>query len=166
MGSLFANIGRDLVSNMVIASSLLPRPLRPRLLRLLGMNVARSRISPRCWFSNVRNITIGDDAYLNYDVRVDSGAPVRIGSRCLIGMRVNIVTTSHEIGGPERRGGMTKFAPVTIGDGSWIGADVTILPGVSIGRGVVVAAGSVVTRDAPANTLVGGVPARHIRDID
>jgi maltose O-acetyltransferase len=64
-----------------------------------------------------------------------------------------------------RRAGDLKAEPVTIGDGAWIGARATILPGVTIGGGAVVAAGSVVTRDLPANVLAGGVPARVIREL-
>jgi maltose O-acetyltransferase len=61
---------------------------------------------------------------------------------------------------------MAKAAPVRIGNDVWIGGNVTILPGVTIGNNVVVAAGAVVTKDVPDNSLVGGVPARLIREIE
>ncbi|WP_460723110.1 acyltransferase [Microbacterium aureliae] len=80
-------------------------------------------------------------------------------------MGATVVTSSHRIGGPDQRAGAHEFAPVTISDGSWIGANVTILPGVTIEEGVVVAAGAVVTKDCRANTLYAGVPARAIRPL-
>ena len=72
----------------------------------------------------------------------------------------------HEIGPAEYRCGRLVAAPITIGDGVWIGSCVTILPGVSIGSGAVIAAGATVVRDIPQNTLAGGVPAKVVRDLD
>jgi maltose O-acetyltransferase len=92
-------------------------------------------------------------------------APIVIGRGVSIGPRVTLVTVSHEIGDAARRAGPATAGPITVGDGAWIGAGATILPGVTVGAGAVVAAGAVVTDDVAANALVGGVPARLIREL-
>ena len=75
----------------------------------------------------------------------------------------SLLTVDHEIGGGDKRCGKHDCRPIVIGDGAWLGARVTVLPGVTVGAGSVVAAGAVVTRDVPAHTLVAGVPARIMR---
>jgi maltose O-acetyltransferase len=75
------------------------------------------------------------------------------------------LTVDHEIGPSENRCGEVLVAPVIIGDGAWLASRVTILPGVTVGNGSIVAAGAVVTHDVPPNTLVAGVPARVVRDL-
>jgi len=79
---------------------------------------------------------------------------------------VTILTVDHEIGPPDERCGTEVAAPVEIGDGCWLGSHVTILPGVRVGEGAIVAAGSLVTRDVAPNMLVGGVPARVLRNLE
>lgn len=78
-------------------------------------------------------------------------------------MKCTFVTGSHEIAGPNQRAGSEQSGPISIGDGTWIGASVTVLPGVAIGVGAVIAAGSVVVRDVAPNTLVAGVPAAFVK---
>ena len=157
--------GRDVVLNVLVASPLLPRPLRWRALRLFGLDVVRARISAGGFYGS-RRISIGEASLLNYQVFIDSSHQVTIGERCHVGMRTVIITGSHEVGTPARRAGVASGGPVAIGDGSWIGANVTILPGVSIGRGCVVAAGAVVAEDCGPDGLYAGVPARRIRSLD
>jgi acetyltransferase-like isoleucine patch superfamily enzyme len=96
---------------------------------------------------------------------VDLAAPVRIGSGVRIGHDVTLLTVNHTIGSEELRSGTREFQGIDIGDGTWIASRVTVLPNVHIGSGCVVAAGAVVSRDVPANTLVAGVPARVIRSL-
>lgn len=106
-------------------------------------------------------VRIGNDVFIGRDAYVRPH--VTIGSRVSIGPFVRLISDTHEIGNSARRAGRNVFLPISIGDGTWIGASVTVVGGVSIGRGCVVAAGSIVTSDVPDNTLVGGVPARTIR---
>ncbi|MDI6943123.1 DapH/DapD/GlmU-related protein [Microbacterium barkeri] len=106
-------------------------------------------------------VRIGEDVFINRDAYIRPGTT--IGDRVNIGPFVRLITDTHEIGGPERRAGAVRHDPIEIGDGTWIGAATTILSGVRIGSGCVVAAGSVVTKNVPANTVVGGVPAKIIR---
>ena len=84
----------------------------------------------------------------------------------MIGPNTLITTVGHPLSALERRDYMAYAKPVRIGNDVWIGGNVTILPGVTIGNNVVVAAGAVVTKDIPDNTLVGGVPAKKIRDLE
>lgn len=112
----------------------------------LGMFIKLGRrvfVNQACVFMDRGGITVEDDVK--------------------IGPRVNLITENHGLE-PNKRNILTS-KPIVIKRNSWIGAAVTILPGVTVGENAVVAAGAVVTRDVPANTVVAGVPARVIRDI-
>lgn len=110
-----------------------------------------------------RNITIGARTFINMGCSFQDWGGITIGDDCLIGHNCTICTVNHSKE-PERRGDMT-CAPVRIADRVWIGANVTILPGVTIGRGAIVAAGAVVTKDVEPCTVVAGVPARLIKSL-
>jgi maltose O-acetyltransferase len=110
--------------------------------------------------------SVGADTYISGPLRVNIGGAIHIGDRVNIGHDCMLLTVDHEIGGPERRAGVSCNRPIVIGDGVWIGSRVVVLPGVTIGTGAVVAAGAVVSRDVPAHTLVGGVPASVLRSLD
>ncbi|MCP3931078.1 MAG: acyltransferase [Bacteroidetes bacterium] len=114
-----------------------------------------------------KNIEIGKGSFINTEIRF--GVPndkVTIGENVQIGPRVMFETMNHGLGyiPGKGRGGWTK--PITIEDKVWVGGGSIITQGVTIGRGSVVAAGSVVTKDVEADTIVGGVPAKFIRKID
>lgn len=102
-------------------------------------------------------VRIGANTFLNRDVYVR--AHTTIGEGVSIGPFTRIISDTHEAGTPARRAGRPRFDPITIGSGTWIGANVTILGGVTIGEGSVIAAGSVVTRDVEPHSMVAGVPA-------
>lgn len=106
-------------------------------------------------------VTVGSSVFINRDAYVRPH--VTIGDRVNLGPFVRLITDTHEIGPASRRAGTVSHAPISVGDGTWIGAGAIVLPGVSIGAGVVVAAGAVVSEDVPDNALVGGIPARVIR---
>lgn len=108
-------------------------------------------------------ITVGERCQFNRDSYVR--ANVTIGDYCNIGAFVRIISDSHEISLGTRRAGTLSFPDIIIGNGVFIGASVTILGNVTIGPGAVIAAGSLVNKDVPANTVVGGVPARKIKDL-
>lgn len=112
-----------------------------------------------------KNIHVGDDFLTNYNVTILDIAPVHIGNSCMIGPNTLITTVGHPLDKQGRRERIGICRPVTIGDDVWIGGNVSILPGVTIGNNVVIAAGAVVTRDVPDNCVVDGVPARKIKDL-
>ena len=109
---------------------------------------------------------MGFQSYCNYGCFFDLGECIYIGNNVAIVMNVKFITTSHEIGEPSRRAAKPIREPVYVGDGSWIGADTTILPGVRIGKGVVVGAGSLVTKDLDDNSIYVGRPAYKIKELD
>ncbi|MEU1714492.1 sugar O-acetyltransferase [Nocardiopsis dassonvillei] len=111
------------------------------------------------------NTAFGEDVFVNQGCTFMDRGGIRVGNRVMIAPRVSLITGGHPLPLAERREYLS-FAPIVIEDDVWIGAAAVVTQGVTIGAGSVVAAGAVVTRDVPARTLVGGVPARVIRAID
>jgi acetyltransferase-like isoleucine patch superfamily enzyme len=110
-------------------------------------------------------LEIGSHTYINYGCSIGATLLVRLGPRCRIGSHVILMDNDfHELD-PERRDEMPASAPIILEENVWIGVRAIVLRGVTIGAGSVVAAGSVVVRDVPPRTLVGGVPARPIRSL-
>lgn len=109
------------------------------------------------------NIHIGDRFYANADCIFLDTCEIRIGDNCLLGPRVSLYTVNHPLEAAARRTGIERGRPIRIGDDVWVGGGAIVVPGVTVGDGAVIAAGSVVTRDVPAGALVGGNPARVIR---
>ncbi len=114
---------------------------------------------------NGKKIHIGDNFTGNYNLTILDIREVYIGDNVMIGPNTLITTVGHPLSPLERRSHTAFAKPIHIGNDVWIGGNVTILPGVTIGNNVVVAAGAVVTKDVPDNCVVGGVPARKIKDI-
>lgn len=110
------------------------------------------------------NIHIGRNVFVNSGCKFQDQGGIYLGDRVLIGHNVVLATLNHDLD-PARRADMHP-APIRVGDDAWIGSGSIVLPGVTIGEGAVAAAGAVVTKDVPARTVVGGVPARAIRAID
>jgi acetyltransferase-like isoleucine patch superfamily enzyme len=140
--------------------------LKAVFLRLNGAKVGQRVIFyPGVWMTPARNLVIGDDVDLALDVLVQSSGGVTIGDRALIGYRTFITSGNHVI--PPKPGRIFDAGaickPVVIENDVWIGAYCVILPGVTIGEGAVIAAGSVVTRSVEPFTVVGGCPAKVIR---
>ena len=106
---------------------------------------------------------IGKHVFINHACSFLDLGGITIEDHVLIGPRVNLVTENHPLDPADRRALICKA--IVIKRNAWIGAASTILPGVTIGENAVVAAGSVVTNDVPANTVVAGIPAKHIKNI-
>lgn len=111
-----------------------------------------------------KNISIGKRVFINSGCRFQDQGGITIGDDALLGHNVVLATLNHIVE-PARRKDMTPAA-IVIGKNVWIGSNTTILPGVTIGDNAIVAAGAVVTKDVPANTVVGGVPAKELKRID
>lgn len=130
--------------------------------RLAGMKIGRgSAIHVGANFFQPKNIVIGEDTVIGYRVFMDGRAPITIGSHVDIASEVMIYNSQHDIDHP---GFCAVEKPVMIGDYVFVGPRAMILPGVTVGRGAVVAGGAVVTKDIPAGWVVGGVPAVKIRE--
>lgn len=139
------------------------------LLRLAGARIGkRVTFYPGVWVMTGRNLVVGDDVDLALDVLITTDGGVTIGNRVLIGYRTMILSRNHTI--PKDRGPIFAAGhsskPVHIDDDSWIGGNCIILPGVTIGKGCVIGAGSVVTKSIPDYTIAVGNPARPIRTRD
>ena len=111
------------------------------------------------------NIYVGDNFYANFGCVILDVAEVRIGKNCLIAPQVGIYTATHPIDPTERVSGLEYAQPITIGDNCWIGGNAVINPGVTLGSNVVVASGAVVTKSFGDNLVIGGNPAKVIKDI-
>jgi maltose O-acetyltransferase len=112
------------------------------------------------------NIKLGDKVFFNFNCVVLDVTWVTIGSRTLFGPNVQIYTATHPINHKERASGLEYAKPVTIGEDVWVGGSAVICPGVTIGDRSVIGAGSVVTKDIPADVFAAGNPCRVIRTLE
>ena len=111
-----------------------------------------------------KNLKIGENVFINAGCRFQDQGGITIGDGTLIGHNVVLATINHDLDPAHRNDNLP--APILIGKNVWIGANATVLPGVTIGDNAVIAAGAVVTKDVPADVVVGGVPAKMIRHIE
>ena len=111
------------------------------------------------------NITIGNNFYTNHKCTILDGAKVTFGDNVFIAPNVVFSTAGHAIDAGQRAKGLEIALPITVGDNVWIGANVSVLPGVSIGSNTIIGAGSVVNKDIPDGVIAAGVPCRVIRRI-
>lgn len=144
-------------------SFLLPLSIRRGLLRMAGLRIGRRVTGLRqCGFETKR-ISIGDGSFVNVGCWFEGAGQVDIGSNVFLGPQVMIITSVHESDESGQAARMPTPGRVSIGDRCWLGARVTVLPGVTIGEGTIIGAGAVVTRDCKPNAVYVGVPARQIR---
>ncbi len=142
-----------------------PEELRVLFSKLIGKPVDETfAIFPPFHTDCGKNIHIGTHVFINMGCKFQDQGGIFIGNGTLIGHNVVLATLNHAMQPNERSTMIPK--PIHIGERVWIGSNATILPGVTIGDGAVVAAGAVVTKDVPKNTVVGGVPAVKIREIE
>jgi maltose O-acetyltransferase len=145
--------------------------LRARILRLAGFQIGSG-----CMFLGMptfiggpgleKRLKMGNNCILNVNCLFDLCGVVTFGSHVSLGPEVMFITGSHEMNSSGKRAGKVFPEPITVHDGTWLGARVVVLPGITIGAGSIVGAGAVVTRNVPPNTVVGGVPARIIRRME
>ena len=132
---------------------------------VFGYQVPQSlRVFPPFYTDFGKNIVVGEHVFINACCHFQDQGGVTLGDGCLIGHNVVFATLNHDMN-PEKRAAMTP-APIVLGKRVWVGSNSTILQGVTIGDNAIIAAGAVVTKDVPANTVVGGVPTKFIRNIE
>lgn len=141
------------------------KSIRPFFLKFFFSSVGKEIcIENNIYFGKGKDISIGDKSGIGINARLQG--PLKIGNYVMMGPNVSIYTENHctaDINTPMMSQGFTDKKQVTIEDDVWIGINVTILPGVTIGKGSVLAAGAVVTKDVPSYTIVGGNPAKIIK---
>lgn len=140
--------------------------LRTQLMQRLFKNVGKNVwIEPdfKCEFG--KNITIEDDVYINFGCVILDCAEVTIGSHTLLGPNIGLYAANHSTDATERINGGCYGKPIHIGKNVWLGGDVKVLPGVSIGDNTIIGTGSIVTKNIPANVIAVGNPCKVIRAI-
>lgn len=141
-----------------------PDEVRSMLSQLFGYTVpATLRVFPPFYTDFGKNIHVGEHVFINACCHFQDHGGVTLGDGCQIGHNVVFATLNHGVT-PEDRP-HTYPAPIVLGRSVWVGSNSTILQGVTIGDNAIIAAGAVVTKDVPANTVVGGVPAKVIKQI-
>ena len=154
------------VFGYLAAHALMPQRLRIRLLRAAGVVVeGHLEVLSGLRLTGEGRLTVGDCCFLNHECLIDTAGDVTLGRNVALANRVALLTSGHETDDPRSRAGRRTLRPIVIGDGAWLGANVTVLGGVTIGEGAVVAAGSLVRADVPPHTLWAGVPARLVRSL-
>lgn len=139
-----------------------PEEIRDIFSRLTGKPVDDGfGIFPPFYTDCGKNITVGKNVFFNSGCKLQDQGGITIGDNALIGHNVVLATLNHNLD-PEHRADLIP-APIHIGKNVWIGANASVMPGVTIGDGAIVAAGAVVTKDVPTNTVAAGVPAKPIR---
>jgi acetyltransferase-like isoleucine patch superfamily enzyme len=138
--------------------------VRERLSEIIGSSIHEStRIFPPFHTNFGIFITLGRNVFINHACSFLDLGGITIEDDVLIGPKVNLITENHPLDPSDRQALLLK--PIVIKRNAWIGAAATILPGVTIGENAVVAAGAVVSKNVPANTVVGGIPAKIIKAV-
>ena len=139
--------------------------IRKRLSEIIGTQLDERTTVFAPFYTNFGRFTqIGKNVFINHACSFLDMGGITIEDEVLLGPKVNLITENHPLDPTDRKALVCK--PILIKRNAWIGAAATILPGVTIGENAVVAAGAVVAKDVPANTIVGGVPAKFIKTID
>lgn len=139
--------------------------IRKRLSAIIGSELDESTTVFAPFYINFGRFTqIGKNVFINHACSFLDLGGITIEDEVLLGPKVNLITENHPLDPADRRALICK--PIVIKRNAWIGAAATILPGVTIGENAVVAAGAVVTTDVPANTIVGGIPAKVLKNLN
>lgn len=154
------------VAMAVLTSELMPSTARSQALRALGARLGPGALCAAGVLVTLPSrLEMGARTYINMDVLLETSGGLILEDDAQVGTGTKIFTTTHDVGPSERRVGPRRYRSVRIGRGAWISSNVTILPGVSIGGGAIVAAGAVVSRDLPPDGLYAGVPARLVKEL-
>lgn len=142
-----------------------PEEIRDLMFKLTGKPIDESfAMFPPFYTDCGKNIIIGKNVFINSGCRFQDQGGISIGDDSLIGHNVVLATLNHGFAPNERKN--MHPAPIVIGKNVWIGANATVVPGVTIGDNAIIAAGAVVTKDVPSNTVAGGIPAKVIKNLE
>ncbi|EPC03214.1 maltose O-acetyltransferase [Litchfieldella anticariensis FP35 = DSM 16096] len=133
---------------------------------LLGSTGENIYMEPNIRVDYGYNIHVGENFFANFDCTILDVCEVRFGDNCMLAPGVQIYTATHPLNPTERNSGKEYAKPIAFGNNVWIGGGAIINPGVTVGDNVVIASGAVVTNDVPDNVVVGGNPARIIKQIE
>ena len=133
--------------------------------KLLPNSSKATFIQPPFYCDYGYNIKTGKGVFFNFNCTLLDIATIKIGEKTIIGPNAQIYTAIHPINAEERMTNIEKGKPIIIGKNVWIGGNVTICPGVKIGDKSVIGAGSVVTKDIPANVMAAGNPCKVIKEL-
>ena len=150
-----------------LGSSLLALFIKQKLIKRIFGSIGKNYWIEAAFHANFagKHVFIGDYFYANFNLTLVDDGKITIGNHVMIGPNVTLVTATHPISPKLRENNLQYNMPVTIKDGVWIGANVTVLPGVTIGKNSVIGAGSVVTKDIPDNVVAYGNPCKVHREI-
>lgn len=132
---------------------------------LFGRTGEHIYVNPPLYVDYGRHIFMGENVYCNMDCLFLDVNTITIGNNVMFGPRVSLYTAGHPIDAEVRISDLEFGLPIVIEDNVWVGGSATILPGVTVGKNSIVASGAIVTKDVPANCIVGGNPARVLREI-
>ncbi len=164
MPEAWTAIARTLQLSIELNNSTDTQLMRERLSNIIGSKIDESTTVFAPFHTNFgQHIKFGKNVFVNHACSFLDMGGITIEDNVQIGPRVNITTENHPIDPLKRKD--LDLKPVVIKRNAWIGAGATILPGVTVGENSIVAAGAVVNKDVPANTIVGGVPAKVIKMI-
>ncbi|MBN6067543.1 sugar O-acetyltransferase [Aggregatibacter actinomycetemcomitans] len=136
------------------------------ILALFGKADVTTHVNAPFYCDYGSNIKVGKNFFANYHCTILDNAPVTIGDDVMFAPNVSLYTVGHPLDPELRLAGWEQALPITIGNNVWLGGNVVVLGGVTIGDNVVIAAGSVVTKDIPANTVAVGSPCRVVRQVN
>lgn len=158
-------VNRTLSLTPLLNASTNTKEVLKRLSDIIGTPIDQSTAIFAPFYTNFgRHIALGKHVFINHACSFLDMGGITLEDHVLIGPRVNLITENHPLNPADRRSLICQ--PILIKKNAWIGAGATVLPGVTIGENAVVAAGAVVSKDVPDNTVVAGVPARIIKSID
>lgn len=155
------------VMSSMLASEALPASLRTKVMRAAGFRISKKATIWAGASFRSKRVSIGSGVFINVGFYHDGYELLEIGDNVRIGPHVRIITATHEIGPSSQRGTIEVVGKqVHIKDACWIGAGVTILPGVTVARGCVVGVNSVVFEPTEPDGLYAGIPARRVRELE
>lgn len=164
MAEVWKVVFRTIQLSSVLNTSTDVDQIRERLSEITGSEIDKSTMIFVPFYTNFgQHIKLGKNIFINHACSFLDLGGITIEDDVLIGPKVNLITENHPLDPSQRK--VLDLKSILIKRNAWIGAGATILPGVTVGENAVVAAGAVVNKDVPANTVVGGVPAKVIREI-